>query len=101
MRRYRSRSEAAALVARFTASGLTRRQFCDRNEVSLNTLNRYMSRYGHVKTEDAQLIRIDVAGPAGFHAEVTVVLEQGRKVEVRKGFDASTLEQVIRVLERF
>jgi hypothetical protein len=102
VRHYRSLGEAAALVAEFAASGLTRREFCERSDVSLNTLNRYMRRYGHAKAEKAQqLIRIDVARAAGFRAEVTVVLEHGRKVEVAKGFDAMTLEQAVRVLERF
>src|SRR6478672_2487286 len=99
---YRSLKEAAALVVKFSASGLTRRQFCDRNDVSLNTLNRYMRRYGNAKSDNAgQLIRIDVTEAAGFRAEVAVALQHGRKVEVAKGFDAATLEQVVRVLERF
>jgi len=42
-----------------------------------------------------------VARAADFRAEVAVVLEHGRKVEVAKGFDATTLEQAVRVLERF
>ena len=61
-----------------------------------------MRRYGQANAEEAQqLIRINVSSVAGSHAEVAVVLEHGRKVEVTKGFDAATLEQVIRVLERF
>ena len=102
VRHYRSLNEAAALAAEFAASGLTRRQFCEGRDVSLNTLNRYLRRYGDARPEEAQpLIRIDVTGAAGFHAEVAVVLKHGRKVEVAKGFDAATLEQVVRVLERF
>lgn len=102
VRRYRSRSEATALVAEFAGSGLTRREFCERNDVSLNTLNRYLNRRRQAKPEGAeQLIRIDVAKPAGFHAELAIVVRQDRKIEVAKGFDAGTLEQVVRVLERF
>lgn len=103
VRRYRSRSEAAALVAEFSTSGLTRRQFCERNEVALNTLNRYISRYGRgtAAEEPQQLIRIDVAEAVGFRAELAIVLRRDRRVEVAKGFDAATLEQVVRVLERF
>jgi hypothetical protein len=103
VRRYRSRSEAAALVDEFAASGLTRQQFCERNEVALNTLSRYISRYGRgTAADNAQpLIRIDVAEPAGFHSELAIVLRRDRRIEVGKGFDAATLEQVVRVLERF
>lgn len=89
-------------MGEFSASGLTRRQFCKDNDVSLNTLNRYIGRYGHAESAKAeQLIRIDVTDVAGFRTEVMVVLQHGRKVEVAKGFDAATLEQVVKVLERF
>jgi hypothetical protein len=103
VRRYRSRSEAAALVAEFGASGLTRQQFSKRNDVAINTLNRYIRRYGHGTTtaEPQQLIRIDIAESAGVCAALTVVLRRDRRIEVAKGFDTTTLEQVVRVLERF
>jgi hypothetical protein len=103
VRRYRNRSEAAALVAELEGSGLTRRQFCERNDVALHTLNRYISRYGRgTASDDAQqLIRIDVAESVGFCTELAIVLRHDRRVEVAKGFDAATLEQVVRVLERF
>ena len=103
VRRYRSRSEAAALVAEFAASGLTRQQFCARSEVALNTLKHYISRYGRgaAAVNAQQLIRIDLAEPAEFRAELAIVLRRDRRVEVGKGFDTATLEQVVRVLERF
>lgn len=89
-------------MLKFSTSGLTRRQFCDRNDVSVNTLNRYIRRYANSKSENVgQLIRIDVKEGTGFRVEVAVALQHGRKVEVAKGFDAATLEQVVKVLERF
>jgi|SRR5215204_3625814 hypothetical protein len=101
IRRYRSRVEAEQLAAEFQASGLTRREFCEGQRVALNTLNRYLSRYSRRETDDApELVQVEVAEPGGFRAEVTVVLGRGRRVEVARGFDSVTLQQVVSVLER-
>jgi hypothetical protein len=101
IRQYRSRSEAEQLATEFEASGLTRRQFCERHKVALKTLNRYLRRYGRQRQEQAQpLVQVEIAEPARFSAGVAVVLQGGRRVEVAPGFDAMTLEQVMHVLER-
>jgi hypothetical protein len=36
-----------------------------------------------------------------FRAEVVVVLPRGRRVEVARGFDAHTLQEVVAALEAF
>ena len=101
VRRYRSRKEAAELAAEFTASGLTRREFCDEHQVALNTLNRYISRYsGQQPAHASELVRVEVAGSTGTRAGVSVVLGCGRRVELDRGFDASTLRAALSVLER-
>lgn len=71
--------------------------------MAVNTLNRYISRHGRGTAAEApqQLIRIDVAEAEGLRAELAIVLRRDRRVEVARGFDAATLEQVVRVLERF
>ena len=100
VRRYRSRKEAAELAAEFTASGLTRREFCDAHLVALNTLNRYISRYsGQQPADAAELVRVEVAGSACTRAGVSVVLACGRRVELDRGFDAPTLRAAMSVLE--
>jgi hypothetical protein len=33
-------------------------------------------------------------------SDLTVLLARGRRVEVRRGFDGSTLQELVRVLER-
>ena len=104
IRRYRSRSEAEQLVRSFETSGLTRRQFCARNQVAPNTFNRYMARYGGHSAEtreSQQLIAVEIADAAGFRAEVAVVLSRGRRVQVARGFDARTLQQVVAALEAY
>jgi len=104
LRRYRSRSEAEQLVRDFESGGLTRQQFCTRNQVAANTFNRYMQRYaGRPKKTEAeqQLVRVEVVGSVALHSEVVVVLARGRRVEVGKGFDAKTLQQVVAALEAY
>jgi hypothetical protein len=104
LRRYRSRSEAEQLVRSFERSGLTRRQFCARNQVAANTFNRYIARYGGESAESGkaqQLVAVEIADPVRFRAEVAVVLSRGQRVEVARGFDAKTLQQVVAALEAY
>ena len=101
VRRYRSRKEAAQLVVEFKASGLTRRQFCDGHRVALNTLNRYISRYsGHQVAHAPEFVRVEMTDPACTPSGVSVVLACGRRVDLARGFDASTLRAAVSVLER-
>jgi hypothetical protein len=101
VRRYRSRKEAAQLAAEFKASGLTRREFCDRHQVALNTLNRYISRYsGHQPAHAPEFVRVQVRDSDCTRAGVSVVLGGGRRVELDRGFDAATLRAAISVIER-
>ena len=102
IRRYRSRSEAEQLVRDFEWSGLTRQQFCSRNQVATNTFHRYMQRYaGRIENNRAgqQLVPVEIIDSVAPRAEVEVVLARGHRVEVGKGFDATTLQQVVSALE--
>ena len=104
IRRYRSRKEAEQLVRSFEASGLTRGEFCARNQVAPNTFNRYRQRYGAHRCEgdqQQQLIAVEIVDAQVFRAEVVVVLARGRRVEVARGFDAPTLQQVVAALEAY
>jgi len=92
------------LVCDFESSGLTRQQFCARNQVATNTFNRYMQRYaGRPKITESkqQLVAVEVVDSAALHAELVVVLARGRRVEVGRGFDARTLQQVVAALEAY
>jgi hypothetical protein len=104
LRRYRSRSEAEQLVRDFESSGLTRQQFCARNQVATNTFNRYMQRYGgrsHKADGLQQLVPVEIVESVVGRVEVVVVLARGRRVEVGRGFDANTLQQVVAALEAY
>jgi hypothetical protein len=102
----RTRTEIEQLVAEFAGSGLNRTEFCRRQRMSLGTLNRYLQRKeaGQNGTAHGGLVAVELAGAkatTGHHVGcgLTVVLAQGRKIEVPAGFDAATLERLLRLLE--
>ena len=104
IRRYRSRSEAEQLVRSFESSGLTRQQFCARNQVATNTFNRYMQRYagrGEKNRAEQRLVPVEILDTVAIGAEIVVVLGRGRRVEVTRGFDVKTLQQVVSALEAY
>src|SRR6476619_449010 len=98
-RRDRSVAEAERLAAAYKSSGLSRQEFCKRNDVTLSTLSRYVTRHGKQKVESAEsekLLRVEMLQMEGQPgSELLVVLSSGRRIEVRRGFDAHTLEQLI------
>jgi hypothetical protein len=101
-RRHRSRAEADHLAAEYEASGLSREEFCQQKNVPLKTLSRYVTRYRKQKAEGNQpqrFVAVEVAGPSGC-GELAVLLSGGRRIEVKRGFDASTLRQLVAVLEQ-
>lgn len=108
-RRYRSPSEAEQLAAEFEASGLTRREFCQGNDVSLVTLARYLKRHRQqnaprqsqtTPNETPRWVAVEWAEPPAARSGLSVVLGAGRRIEVGRGFDRATLEQLVSALER-
>ena len=100
IRRYRSRTEAAQLAAEFRASGLTRREFSEQHRVALKTLNRYISRYSGERADKPRLLRVEVTKSVCKESGVVVILACGRRVELAKDFDGTTLAEAVSVLER-
>ena len=99
IRHYRSRAEAAQLAAEFRASGLTRREFSEQHRVALKTLNRYISRYSGERADKPPLLRVEVTKSVCKESGVVVILGCGRRVELAKDFDATTLAEAVSVLE--
>jgi transcriptional regulator with XRE-family HTH domain len=102
-RRYRSRGEAEQLAAEFEASGLTRREFCQRHDVSLNALARYLKRYRQQSAphnETPRWLAVELAQPSTPWSGLAVVLGAGRRIEVGRDFDSATLDQLLSALER-
>src|SRR5215218_9934876 len=106
-RRDRSVAEAERLVVAYETSGLSRQEFCDRNDVTLTTLSRYVTRHRRERAQrneatrpEPQLIPVELAAPVKSDGgELMVVLCTGRRIEVKRGFDAHTLQALLRVLE--
>jgi transposase-like protein len=104
VRRRRSRHEVEQLVAEFESSGLNRSEFCRERGVGLSTLARYRRRREEQAPAGSnRLLAVEVSGrtegPAATSSALAVVLRGGRRVEVGRGFDAGTLEQLVHVLE--
>ena len=102
-RRHRSRSEADQIVAEYEGSGLSREEFCSRNDIPLKTLCRYVTRYRKqtLASGDSQRwVAVEVASRNNDGGELAVLLSTGRRIEVKRGFDAGTLRQLVAVLEQ-
>jgi hypothetical protein len=102
-RRRRSRAQASQLVADYEASGLSREEFCRERELALSTLVRYRKRRRQEQGDAAgpnRWVAVELAGahPAGASG-LAVALASGRRIEVGRGFDAKTLEQLVSLLE--
>jgi hypothetical protein len=101
--RRRNRKEADQLAVECEASGLSQREFCEQRGVPLKTLARYLARYRREQTgenQKPQWVAVEVAAKRGDPGELTVVLAGGRRIEVRRGFDAETLRRLVVALER-
>jgi hypothetical protein len=101
--RRRSREEANRLAVECEASGLSQREFCEQRGVPLKTLARYLTRYRREQRGEkpvAQWVAVEVAAKRGDPAELSIVCAGGRRIEVRRGFDAETLQRLVAALER-
>ena len=105
-RRHRSRAEAAQLVAEYEASGLSRIEFCRQRGLCLSTLTRYLKRReSQGEGAGLNLIAVELCGAGaaatkGADSGLALSLAGGRRIEVARGFDASTLVQLLVLLER-
>jgi hypothetical protein len=102
-RRHRSRAEANQVAADYEASGLSREAFGKQRDLPLQTLDRYLMRYRKQKAaagETQRWVAVEVAGPNECGSELSVLLAHGRRIEVKCGFDAGTLRQLVAALEQ-
>jgi hypothetical protein len=106
VRRRRSRAEVERLMAGYEASGLSRVEFCRKHGLSLSTLVRYRRRRAQADTAPGNrwlAVEVPSGGAAlapGVSTPLVLALPGGRRIEVGQGFDAQTLVQLLRVLER-
>lgn len=104
-RRRRSRAEAEQLVSDYEASGLTRQAFCSGHGLSVAALDKYRrsrrSGCGRmVAVEVVPGVRSTAHGEAEAGSALLVELANGRRISVDGGFEASTLQRLITVLEQ-
>ena len=109
VRKRRSRVEVEALVSEFASSGLKREAFCRHRGLAVATLDKYRRRVlrkprsGGGNLLPVELVSStghDANGCAGRESVLIVELRSGRRIEVRRGFDAETLERLLAVLDR-
>ena len=109
VRRRRSRAEAEALVAEFEASGLKRGAFCRQRGLAVGTLDKYRQRaQPGRRSSGGTMLPVEVVWSTAQNptsdserdCDLVVELRSGRRIEVRRGFDAGTLERLLTVLDR-
>jgi hypothetical protein len=109
VRRRRSQAEAEALVAEFEASGLKRESFCQQRGLAVGTLDKYRRRaHAGRRSSSRPMLPVEVvwstaqnpSSDTGRDGVLVVELRSGRRIEVRRGFDAGTLERLLTVLDR-
>jgi len=111
--RRRGRQEIARLAALYRKSGMGRSEFCRSHGMALSTLARHLKKQsgeqrvsGSSVAGESRLIAVELSAmPASAAAgkqpgPLTVLLSNGRKLEVGSGFDAETLAALVSVLER-
>ena len=94
MGKKRSADDIRRVVNAFQSSGLTRREFCQRHDIAVTTLD-YWRR---AQSRPARLVEVEVAArePApGF----TLSLANGRRIESGWRFVEDELARLIRVAE--
>jgi transposase-like protein len=106
-RRRRTRAEVERLVSEYEASGLRQQEFCEKHGLSLSTLNRHRTRKQretetstHTRLLPVEISEFNEPDVSRQPGELLVWLSSGRRIEVRGGFDAKVLEELVRVLER-
>lgn len=106
VRKRRSSQEIRRLVAGFEASGLRQVEFCRSHGLALSTLQRGLKRRrteAEGQDESKRLIEVKITRSRGSGSAESSVLEvllaKGRRIEVRRGFEAETLVRLVRTIE--
>ncbi len=94
----RSAEEWRGIIAKFGASGLTRREFCERHAIPVTTLDYYRHRLGRETTP--RMVKVTVKNaPVEVEGNFTLVLANGRRIESSWRFGDGELARLIRVAE--
>jgi len=105
----RSRAEGDRIAAEYEASGLSRAVFCQGKDFSLKSLDRYIAavrQRSQMPPNEAKPQRwasVEVAvpvGKTGADAGLSILTATGRRIDVKRGFDALTRRHLLAALER-
>ena len=101
-RRRQKLAEAEQLAVEYETSGLSQREFSkEKGGLLVETLARYVARHRQAgNAEKRRWVAVEVEKPSQGSCQLAVVLSGGRRVEVQRGLDATTLCQLISALER-
>jgi len=107
-RRRRCREEVKRLIDEFEASGLGKVEFCRSRSLALSTLQRHLrtrrlgteGRTGGTRLVAVRLTPRPEAASKSGEAHLEVVLNRGRRIGVRPGFDPGTLRELMLALEQ-
>jgi hypothetical protein len=94
-------------VDEYEASGLGQKEFCLQHRLGLSSLQRQLKKRRITKSKVKgvnRLVAVELRGvqskeKAPTQSALEVVLQNGRRIEVRADFDSGTLVRVLEVLE--
>ena len=87
------------LAAAYERGDLTRREFCERHNIPVTTLDYYRRRLH--QTEPVRFLAVHVEpGHTSAIAGLAVVLANGRRIEFCQSFSSSEFTQLLRTLEQ-
>ena len=104
--RRRTAAEIQQIVSEFQSGELTQNEFCRRQCLTLSTLGRYLSRArASSEARNRGLVAVELGikeggAEASGGCGLSVRVASGRRIVVDAGFDAATLQRLVRVLER-
>ena len=80
---------------------MSRAAFCQQHGLALSTLARYPRRQREQSegVSSSRWLAVELCPPRPSASGLAVVLSSGRRIEVGRGFDAKTLEQLVSLLE--
>jgi hypothetical protein len=104
----RTREEIRQIVSEFATSGMPQSEFCGSRGISRSSLDRYLRKHRAQEQGSKagnRLLAVEVRTASGSSAGhqgggLVVGLTNGRRIEVNRGFDAATLERLLRVLDK-
>jgi len=103
-RRRRTPAEIEQIVSEFKSGDLTQVEFCQRQDLALSTLGRYLRcQRASREASGRGLVAVELAvkklGAEQAGCGLSVMVGSGRRIVVESDFDAATLQRLVQALE--